>query len=703
MAEGVTVANAFVQVMPSMEGAGTSITSALTPQLTSAGDKAAAGFGTAFVGKAGALLKAAGGIFASFLAVGAMKDAFENVEEGFNNVKIATGATGEAAEQLKGVYLDVSKHVTGSFEDIGSAVGELNTRFGLQGDELEKASEAAMKYAKVTGQDATTAIQDVSRMMNNAGIPADQYAQVLDKLTVAGQAAGIDVGKLATSVNDNAASFKEMGLSTDDAIAMLANFEKTGANTSAILAGMKKGVAEWSKEGVSAKEGFAQFVQGVQDGTVSSADAIDIFGARAGVTMYDAAQKGQLNFEEMYDSIVNSSDGALESVYQSTLTAQEKFDLLGQNLQVGFFQILEPIVDAILPYVDILIDGITQVIDVFVSTTVPVIEQFIGYLTPVIDAVLPELQQTFDEVMTAIGEIVGMVWPVIEQVIVTVMGVVAQVIKTTWPVIMTIISTAMNVVKKVIETVWPSIERIISQVMSTIGQFMEQNWPKISQIITSAMDVIKSVIDTAWPVIEAVISTVMSAVEGVISTAWPVIEGIVTTAVDAIKSAIEGIDSVVGVVRDIFESVQSFIEDPIGEAKNFIEGIINDIENAFAWMNIDIPAPKLPHINWNWHEFQGPFGSISIPEFTGIDWYAKGGMVDGAQLIGAGEKGAELIWPSYDPYLTKYADAIADRMGGRGGVDIHDCTFNVRNDGDIRRIANELNQLINRQTVGGYA
>lgn len=77
MAEGVTVANAFVQVMPSMEGATSNLTNALVPSLGSAGDQAGAKFGNMFTGKAGTLLKAGAAALGGVFAAGALKDAYE--------------------------------------------------------------------------------------------------------------------------------------------------------------------------------------------------------------------------------------------------------------------------------------------------------------------------------------------------------------------------------------------------------------------------------------------------------------------------------------------------------------------------------------------------------------------------------------------------------------------------------------------------
>jgi hypothetical protein len=48
--------------------------------------------------------------------------------------------------------------------------------------------------------------------------------------------------------------------------------------------------------------------------------------------------------------------------------------------------------------------------------------------------------------------------------------------------------------------------------------------------------------------------------------------------------------------------------------------------------------------------------------------YASGGFTNGEHLYVAGEQGGEFIWPSYEPYLSKYANALAGKLGGGAGV-----------------------------------
>ena len=164
-----------------------------------------------------------------------------------------------------------------------------------------------------------------------------------------------------------------------------------------------------------------------------------------------------------------------------------------------------------------------------------------------------------------------------------------------------------------------------------------------------------------------------------------------------------GISGAIGRIKEVIDRVVYAITHPIETAKNTLQNIADTIAGIFSGLNITLPHIDLPHFNvWGGEFPYGIGGQGSAPEFS-IDWYGTGGFADSPTLTGYGERGLEFYWPSYGPYFDRYARGIAEHMPNGGGVDIHDCTFNVRQESDIRRVAQELNTLINRQTEGGFA
>lgn len=674
---GVEVAKAFVTVIPTMQGAQKAITNGLTGAMSAAGTAGGVAAGAAaskaaasslsakFASVINPIANAAGlsasasfaasfakfavpvGIAVAFAALGKQcADSFEAVEEGTNNLLQATGATGEAAEQLIGVYKNVAQNVSGDFDEIGAAVGELNTRLGLTGSDLEAASTAMMEYAKITGQDAVAATQDVASMMRNVGIPTEQLGDTLGKLTVAGQQAGIDVSSLATNVTKYNAVMKQLGLTTDEQIALMAKFEVSGADTASILNAMKRGVANWAKEGKDARTEFDAFVKGVQDGTVTAGDAVEIFGSRGGLSMYEAAQKGQLSFEEMYEAISGASQQNLDQIYYDTLTVGEKFGILKNNFMEVGATIAEPFVDGlsaaltgVLPLVQQFADGTMAFMEEIGTTLAPAGEAITSLFSGIMESSAAEtLLQSIGNAFATIANIVASVLTPAIQILSPIIGILFEV----W-------ANGISIVLNFLSA-------LASEIASAVMPYIQQ----LADFLSPYLEQLKSWFEQNLPAIQSACSTVISGIMSFVQVAAPIVVGIVTGAVGAIKTVIGTISTIVSVVTGIFDRVKRAIYEPIMDAKAKIVSIVNAIKGVFSGLKLELPHPKLPHLNISGGKAPWGIGGMGeVPRFS-IDWYAQGGIFNAPSIIGVGEAGTEVVAP-----LSRLEDMLnIDNSGG---------------------------------------
>ncbi len=322
---------------------------------------------------------------------------------------------------------------------------------------------------------------------------------------------------------------------------------------------------------------------------------------------------------------------------------------------------------------------------------------------PQVAAAFDQIKAAFDAAMPYIQTWFETAMPIIQQVISGVMGFITGEVFPLLQQIWAIIQPALETVFSSIMENMPMIGDTMSSVFQFIGSVVQTVWPYIRQTILIVVTAISTAIKVAWPIIESIITGACVAIQFITEKVWPHVQSIIENVVTGITTAINTMNAIVSTVQSIFDSVSNAITHPMETAQGIIEDICTTIQNIIGGMNLQLPNIAMPHFWVYGGQFPwGIGGEGSMPDF-GVDWYATGGIVNGAKLIGAGERGAELIWPSYGPYLDRYADAIASRMGSRGGVDIHDCNLYVRKEVDIRRVAVQLNTLINRQTAGGIA
>ena len=180
---------------------------------------------------------------------GASIAAFKSVDGGYDIMIAKTGATGEAAEKLRGIMNNLASEIPTDFETAGAAVGEVNTRFGLTGDELEDLSGKFIKFAKLNNTDVSTSIDGVQKALSAYGLGAESAGSYLDRLNKVGQDTGVSVDKLTSGLVTNGTAFQELGLSIDQSTVFMGQLEKSGANSETVLNGMRKALKNATAEG----------------------------------------------------------------------------------------------------------------------------------------------------------------------------------------------------------------------------------------------------------------------------------------------------------------------------------------------------------------------------------------------------------------------------------------------------------------------
>lgn len=120
-------------------------------------------------------------------------------------------------------------------------------------------------------------------------------------------------------------------------------------------------------------------------------------------------------------------------------------------------------------------------------------------------------------------------------------------------------------------------------------------------------------------------------------------------------------------VVERFDAIRDGIRDRVESIKNKISEIIEKIKELFSFQ-WQLPHIRLPHLTVTWEpagDVGRFFGFSAIPHL-GVQWYAKGGVVDGATLIGAGEAGKEAIVPLERnmQWVKTVADGIVDALLG---------------------------------------
>ena len=647
----------------------------------------------------------------------------------------STDATGATEAFLQGLN---------KIEDGGGSVVSTLEDLGLSGTEQVRMMQVLMAAADGTGKE----MSDLQKYMSIANDEFYRGKALQEEFDEASKTIGFALQKVKTELEDTGKAF---AIALEPAITDVANkFTEwlgkvqtfvqehpkvaqgiTGIVTAAMAFG---GVALVVGKFISAiggiHSGIGDAIKGVSEfmskigglnGAISmltSPIGLVIAGiaafAAAFVYCWNNVDGFKEKVTEAFNTVCDIVSGVVSTIWDVIQTVWGAIKPFVTEVFQGCAEIIGEVFTIILDIVVPVVEGIWNTIQAVWSAIKPFVEDLFNGLAEYLGGIWDTIYSVIKGALDIIKAVINGDWGAIKDIVINMVDGIKDGIERTWNGIKDIISTVLDAIKSVISSVWEGIKSAISSVLDAIKSGVSSAWEGIKSAISSALDAIKSVVSSIWESIKSKISSVLDGIKSVVSSAWEGVKSTISSVLDGIKStvssawdniknkassAFEGIKST---ASSVWNGIKSAITHPIESAKNTVLGIVDKIKSAFKNMHISIPKPKLPHIKVGSRQAFG--GKVSIPTFS-IDWYAKGGFFNSANVIGVGEAGREAVLPlenkrNMKPYAQAVASLMNDFTGGNNGTVINN-TFNVqatvREESDIDKIAEKLERLQRRE------
>ena len=647
---------------------------------------------------------------ATGLIAGAVKS-FNEVDEGMDTIVKKTGATGDSLDSLQGIAKNIFGSMPVDMDKVGIAVGEVNTKFGSTGTELEDLSTEFLKFSEINDTDLNSSIDNTNKIMTQFGvdsslfivdprkehIASSQTSNVLGMMTAKAQETGISVDDLMGSVQSNGSTFKEMGLNLGQSIGLLSQFEKNGVNADTAMAGLKKSVMNYTKEGKSTDEALKLTIDSIKNAktdTEALATAQSVFGTKGAAEMANGIRDGRISLDDLSGSM-DTYGGKVDQTFSGTEDGVDKIKTALNNGKLAFADFGQVISDSLAPILDKVIGFIKDLTDKLKAMS-PEQKEHIVKIVAIIAAVAP-LLIIGGKIVALIGGIISAIGFLMSPVGLIIAGVAAIAAGAIW------VKTHWEQIGKFFSDLWSGIQ----QTFAPIGTWFQSVFSAAAQVVQTVWGGITGFFGGIWDGICAVFGAVGGFFGDIFNGAVNIIQGAWGGITDFFGGIWDGITGVFGAVGDWFGQVFGAAADAIQSAwsgiASFFQSIWDGIGDGFrsfvdffvTGINTVIGALNSIHIDIpSWFPIGGgsSFG-FNIPM---VPYLANGGIVDKATLAMIGEAGREVVAPldRNTGWIDELASKINSSNGKKGGAtqnfygDIH-----AESKGDQRATLQQLQFL----------
>lgn len=505
---------------------------------------------------------------------GASVAAFKNIDDGYDNMIAKTGATGEAADELRGIMNDILSTVPTDANTAGNAIGEVATRFNVAGDDLQHLSTQFVKFSDLNNTDVVSSVDKVQKALAAYGLGAESAEGYLDRLNAVGQQTGVSTDKLAEGIVSNGAAFQELGLGIDDATVFMGQLEKSGANSETVLNGMRKALKNATKEGIPLDQALSDLQNTIVNGTGSIdglTAAYDIFG-KSGDQIYAAVKNGTLDFDALGTTLTDV-DGNLNNTFAETIDPLDTFKMTLNELKITGAEIGASLLDVLAPAIEKLAEIFRSLKEKWDSLS-PAQQDMIVKIGLVVAALGP-LISIIGSVISMIGTVMG----VIGMISAPVLGVIA------------IIAAAIAIGVLLYKN-WDTIKAKAIEIWNAIKDFFTKLWNGLKTTATNIFNGIKNSIIQRFQAIKNIGTSIWNAIKNYYTNLWNGLKNTATNVWNGIKNAISNItNGIKNTVTNVFNNIKNGITNIIGNIKTTI---VNGFNNALSFIS------SLPSRAWQW-------------------------------------------------------------------------------------------------------
>ena len=521
-------------------------------------------------------------------AAAASYKAWEKTDEGYDTIVTKTGATGKALEELKDVADSVFTSLPTDMNKVGVAVGEINTRFGSTGDELEALTQKFLKYSDINNSDVSGSVDNVSAALKAFGLGSESAGDLLDKLTSISQRTGISVNALESTLLSQSATFKEMGLSIGESAELLGQFEINGVDTATAISALRKAQQNAAAGGRTLSDSLSENITAIKNAsneTEALQIASDLFGKKGAAAMTQAIRENRVALGELDGSLTDTA-GLVDSTFEATLDAPDKLKVAMNNVKLSASELAETAMSMLAPALQRIVDKIKTLTERFnnlddsTKKTIIKIAGVAAAIGPVL-ILIGKLTSGVGGLISSVGSLFKLA--AVNPWVLAIGAVVAA---------LAVLYVKSEEFRNFVNDTAKEFAGFFSEMAQEVKQWYADNKPLID-------DIIKVLKVLAEVLIQYCMKAAKDTMNG-FKLAWTIISATWSVATSFFKTIWENIKLIFSVVKDVltgdFSGAWEGIKQIFSNTGEFFEGVWSSIKNVFSgvgeWFNGKFTAAR---------------------------------------------------------------------------------------------------------------